>query len=314
MDTHQLPFHNSALPVSTASLTDVLQTILQACPTSSIPSTSTAILSPNLTFPATIPSVNLFPPPVTPATNPLSGIQALPVRKPKKKLTILENPHFQTFPINTSLLQATPSGLEALANLFATTSRRASCPEPPATSQATVTLQVPASGSPERRRYSETSMEVLIREQLAQMMPPTAQLPGMPGCYYQHGPAVSTSSSVGSSGGLAAVVEQARINSLPINRRAANHRKARTIYGTTQTQQLEDMFRGQMYVVGAERENLAARLGLSPSQVRIWFQNRRSKHRRKQQEEQASTSSPREDRVEEEEEDDEEDDDVKVLN
>ncbi|CAL2038014.1 unnamed protein product [Caenorhabditis brenneri] len=297
MDTHQLPFHNSALPVSTASLTDVLQTILQACPTSSIPSTSTAILSPNLTFPATIPSVNLFPPPVTPATNPLSGIQALP-----------------TFPINTSLLQATPSGLEALANLFATTSRRASCPEPPATSQATVTLQVPASGSPERRRYSETSIEVLIREQLAQMMPPTAQLPGMPGCYYQHGPAVSTSSTVGTSGGLAAVVEQARINSLPINRRAANHRKARTIYGTTQTQQLEDMFRGQMYVVGAERENLAARLGLSPSQVRIWFQNRRSKHRRKQQEEQASTSSPREDRVEEEEEDDEEDDDVKVLN
>lgn len=160
-------------------------------------------------------------------------------------------------------------------------------------------------------------MEVLIREQLAQMMPPTAQLPGMPGCYYQHVPAVSTAAgTVGSSsaGGLAAVVEQARLNSLPINRRAANHRKARTIYGTTQTQQLEDMFRGQMYVVGAERENLAARLGLSPSQVRIWFQNRRSKHRRKQQEEQLSTSSPREDRVEEEEEEEEEDDDVKILN
>uniref|UniRef100_A0A1I7TGY3 Homeobox domain-containing protein n=1 Tax=Caenorhabditis tropicalis TaxID=1561998 RepID=A0A1I7TGY3_9PELO len=266
MDT----FHSSALPVTTSSLTDVLQTILQACPTSCIPSTST--LSPNLTFPATIPSVNLFPPALDQTTS-----LALP-----------------TFPLNPSLLQ--PTAVEALANLFATTSRRASCPEPPATSQATITLQVPSQGSPERRRYSETSMEVLIREQLAQMMPPTAQLPGMPGCYYQHVPTTVAATT----GGMMA--EQVMANSLPINRRPANQRKARTIYGTTQTQQLEDMFRGQMYVVGAERENLAQRLGLSPSQVRIWFQNRRSKHRRKQQEE---LSSPK--RVEEEEEEEEED-------
>uniref|UniRef100_A0A8R1HKR9 Homeobox domain-containing protein n=1 Tax=Caenorhabditis japonica TaxID=281687 RepID=A0A8R1HKR9_CAEJA len=69
----------------------------------------------------------------------------------------------------------------------------------------------------------------------------------------------------------------------------------RTIYGTTQTQQLEDMFRGQMYVVGAERESLALRLGLSPSQVRIWFQNRRSKQRRMQQEEQNLGEAPKQD-------------------
>ena len=93
---------------------------------------------------------------------------------------------------------------------------------------------------------------------------------------------------------------------------------SRTIYGTTQTQQLEDMFRGQMYVVGAERENLAHRLGLSPSQVRIWFQNRRSKHRRKQQEEQLSTppmdKEIEEKEREEEDEMDDDGDDVKVLN
>ncbi|KAF1760864.1 hypothetical protein GCK72_009115 [Caenorhabditis remanei] len=284
---------------------DVLQTIaaLQACPTSCIPSTSTAMLSPNLPFPATIPSVNLFPPPA-------------PIPAPTYSV--------QQFIPNTSLLQATT--VEALANLFATTSRRASCPEPPATSQATVTLQVPATGSPERRRYSETNMEMLIREQLAQIMPSTAQLPGMPGCYYQHVPPVSSAGPVTSGGiGLQSALEQARIgvanniaNHLSNNRRAANHRKARTIYGTTQTQQLEDMFRGQMYVVGAERENLAHRLGLSPSQVRIWFQNRRSKHRRKQQEEQLSTppmdKEIEEKEREEEDEMDDDGDDVKVLN
>ncbi|CAR99713.1 Protein CBG26055 [Caenorhabditis briggsae] len=287
---------------TTSPLTDVvLQTIaaLQACPTSSIQSTSTSSIlsSPNLTFPPTIPSVNLFPPP----TQPQLGVSV------------------QNFLPNTSLLQATPSALDLLT-LFATTSRRASCPEPPATSQATVTLQVPSSGSPERRRYSETNVETLIREQLAQMMPSTAQLPGMPGCYYQHVPAVTSSGSVSSGLELQRAMEQTRIQNNLVNaqRRAQNHRKARTIYGTTQTQQLEDMFRGQMYVVGAERENLAARLGLSPSQVRIWFQNRRSKHRRKQQEEQQTKSpgfSEKEEKLDEEEEDeDEDDDDVKILN
>uniref|UniRef100_A0A8R1DPS0 Homeobox domain-containing protein n=2 Tax=Caenorhabditis japonica TaxID=281687 RepID=A0A8R1DPS0_CAEJA len=169
---------------------------------------------------------------------------------------------------NPSLLHASPSAVEALANaLFATTSRRASCPEPPATSQAT-TLQIPSTiASSERRRYSETNLDVLIREQLSQLMPSTAQIPGMPGCYYQHVPS-------GIQGGIASA--SCLAGAANGGNRRVGHRKARTIYGTTQTQQLEDMFRGQMYVVGAERESLALRLGLSPSQVRIWFQNRRS--------------------------------------
>ncbi|CAO4371482.1 unnamed protein product [Caenorhabditis nigoni] len=304
MDTF-IPTSTFTSVSTTSPLTDVLQktiAALQACPTSSMPSTSTSSIlsSANLTFPTTIPSVNLFPPP----TQPPLGLPSIPV---------------QNFLPNTSLLQATPSALDLLT-LFATTSRRASCPEPPATSQATVTLQVPSSGSPERRRYSETNVETLIREQLAQMMPNTAQLPGMPGCYYQHVPAVTSSGPVTSGLELQRAMEQTRIQNNLVNaqRRAQNHRKARTIYGTTQTQQLEDMFRGQMYVVGAERENLAARLGLSPSQVRIWFQNRRSKHRRKQQEEQQTKSpgfSEKEEKLdEEEEEEDEDDDDVKILN
>lgn len=136
--------------------------------------------------------------------------------------------YFQPFIPNPSLLQANPSAVEALANaLFATTSRRASCPEPPASSQATVTLQVPSTGSPERRRYSETNMEVLLREQLAQLMPPTSQLPGMPGCYYQHVPAAGTSGIQGSLDAALMGAVPLAMNSMAHSRRAANHRKAR---------------------------------------------------------------------------------------
>uniref|UniRef100_A0A915PJM7 Homeobox domain-containing protein n=1 Tax=Setaria digitata TaxID=48799 RepID=A0A915PJM7_9BILA len=59
-----------------------------------------------------------------------------------------------------------------------------------------------------------------------------------------------------------------------------NGRKQRTIYGISQTKILEKAFEEQQYMVGAEREMLAERLGLSEAQVRVWFQNRRSKWRK----------------------------------
>ncbi|VDM07764.1 unnamed protein product [Wuchereria bancrofti] len=57
-------------------------------------------------------------------------------------------------------------------------------------------------------------------------------------------------------------------------------RKQRTIYGVSQTKILEKAFEEQQYMVGTEREMLAERLGLSEAQVRVWFQNRRSKWRK----------------------------------
>ncbi|VDM97569.1 unnamed protein product [Thelazia callipaeda] len=57
-------------------------------------------------------------------------------------------------------------------------------------------------------------------------------------------------------------------------------RKQRTIYGVSQTKILEKAFEEQQYMVGPEREMLAERLGLSEAQVRVWFQNRRSKWRK----------------------------------
>ncbi|GMR42070.1 hypothetical protein PMAYCL1PPCAC_12265 [Pristionchus mayeri] len=63
-------------------------------------------------------------------------------------------------------------------------------------------------------------------------------------------------------------------------RKSSNPRKQRTIYAGGQTRELEASFQQQRYMVGSEREALASKLGLSEAQVRVWFQNRRSKHRK----------------------------------
>uniref|UniRef100_A0A914VDW0 Homeobox domain-containing protein n=1 Tax=Plectus sambesii TaxID=2011161 RepID=A0A914VDW0_9BILA len=57
-------------------------------------------------------------------------------------------------------------------------------------------------------------------------------------------------------------------------------RKQRTTYQAQQTRLLERAFETQQYIVGSDREVLADQLGLTESQVRIWFQNRRSKWRK----------------------------------
>ena len=57
-------------------------------------------------------------------------------------------------------------------------------------------------------------------------------------------------------------------------------RKQRTVYHQYQIRKLEDAFRAQQYMVGADRVALSRQLGLSETQVRVWFQNRRSKWRK----------------------------------
>lgn len=54
-------------------------------------------------------------------------------------------------------------------------------------------------------------------------------------------------------------------------------RKPRTIYTSLQLQQLNSYFQKTQYLSLPERAELATALGLSQTQVKIWFQNRRSK-------------------------------------
>ncbi|KAA0184057.1 hypothetical protein HAZT_HAZT000725, partial [Hyalella azteca] len=54
-------------------------------------------------------------------------------------------------------------------------------------------------------------------------------------------------------------------------------RKRRILFSKAQTNELERRFRQQRYLSAPEREHLAALISLTPTQVKIWFQNHRYK-------------------------------------
>ncbi|XP_019556147.2 homeotic protein empty spiracles [Aedes albopictus] len=68
-------------------------------------------------------------------------------------------------------------------------------------------------------------------------------------------------------------------------------KRVRTAFSPSQLLKLEHAFESNHYVVGAERKQLAQNLNLSETQVKVWFQNRRTKHKRMQQEEGKSGES-----------------------
>ncbi|KAM7067463.1 homeobox protein DLX-4 [Molossus nigricans] len=57
-------------------------------------------------------------------------------------------------------------------------------------------------------------------------------------------------------------------------------RKPRTIYSSLQLQHLNQRFQHAQYLALPERAQLAAQLGLTQTQVKIWFQNKRSKYKK----------------------------------
>merc|ERR1711963_1343756 len=65
-----------------------------------------------------------------------------------------------------------------------------------------------------------------------------------------------------------------------VNSKGKKMRKPRTIYSSLQIQQLERRFQRTQYLGLPERAELASNLGLTQTQVKIWFQNRRSKYKK----------------------------------
>ncbi|EFO83009.1 CRE-MLS-2 protein [Caenorhabditis remanei] len=67
-------------------------------------------------------------------------------------------------------------------------------------------------------------------------------------------------------------------------------KKTRTVFSRTQVSQLEMMFDLKRYLSSQERSNLAQKLHLTETQVKIWFQNRRNKFKRQAQTEDPNAS------------------------
>ncbi|CAG5120707.1 unnamed protein product, partial [Candidula unifasciata] len=57
-------------------------------------------------------------------------------------------------------------------------------------------------------------------------------------------------------------------------------KRERTIFSSRQLGCLEEEFQKNQYLVGKERSAVAKQLGLSETQVKVWFQNRRTKHKK----------------------------------
>jgi len=66
----------------------------------------------------------------------------------------------------------------------------------------------------------------------------------------------------------------------PLMHNGKRVRNPRTVYSSAQVQQLDISFQGSQYPTRPERAELASALDLTQNQVKIWFQNKRSKYKK----------------------------------
>lgn len=65
-------------------------------------------------------------------------------------------------------------------------------------------------------------------------------------------------------------------------KREESHKKRRVLFTQGQVYELEKAFRRQRYLSAPEREELARVLDMTPTQIKIWFQNHRYKCKKQQ--------------------------------
>ncbi|XP_060919394.1 NK2 homeobox 4a isoform X2 [Labrus mixtus] len=90
-------------------------------------------------------------------------------------------------------------------------------------------------------------------------------------------PRYSTSMNMTGMGGLTGMADATK--SMPALH-AAPRRKRRVLFSQAQVYELERRFKQQKYLSAPEREHLASMIHLTPTQVKIWFQNHRYKMKR----------------------------------
>jgi hypothetical protein len=68
-------------------------------------------------------------------------------------------------------------------------------------------------------------------------------------------------------------------------------KKTRTVFSRSQVSQLEMAFNTHRYLNSSQRSQLAITLGLTETQVKIWFQNRRNKWKRQANSDELNSSN-----------------------
>ncbi|XP_034000381.1 homeobox protein Nkx-2.1 isoform X2 [Trematomus bernacchii] len=86
----------------------------------------------------------------------------------------------------------------------------------------------------------------------------------------------SSGMNMGSMGSLGSLADGKGMGSLSSTPR----RKRRVLFSQAQVYELERRFKQQKYLSAPEREHLASMIHLTPTQVKIWFQNHRYKMKR----------------------------------
>ncbi|KAM7376184.1 hypothetical protein PAMP_005928 [Pampus punctatissimus] len=81
-------------------------------------------------------------------------------------------------------------------------------------------------------------------------------------------------------GSLEASPDSTKPDDSSLDPKSKKSKKRRVLFSKAQTLELERRFRQQRYLSGPEREQLARLLSLTPTQVKIWFQNHRYKMKR----------------------------------
>lgn len=67
-------------------------------------------------------------------------------------------------------------------------------------------------------------------------------------------------------------------------------KKPRILFSQSQVMELEKKFKEQKYLSASERDQIASKLNLTPTQVKIWFQNKRYKSKKQNMETRVKTS------------------------
>ncbi|CAG9565742.1 unnamed protein product [Danaus chrysippus] len=111
----------------------------------------------------------------------------------------------------------------------------------------------------------------------------------------------STSGGMGHVNNMGGLAACAGPDAKPMQFPLAQRRKRRVLFTQAQVYELERRFKQQKYLSAPEREHLASLIHLTPTQVKIWFQNHRYKCKRQakekamaeQNQHNQSASSPR---------------------